>query len=238
MLNRMQSLNDQQRKFSYIQLNAQDYVEQVKVKSDSIKEFYESKQETFFEPQKIKVDFIELSLKKVAQGITTNEADLLNFYKEEEQRFSTEEERQSQHILVESEELANKITEQIKQGEDFAKLAIKHSKDLGSKDKGGDLGFFSIGVMVPEFEAEVFTMKEGEVSAPVKTDFGYHIIKLNKIKVAAVKPLEEVRVMSDFTSSNSCCLFATFLLSLSTKKLSLEISINLEFSPLFSTASL
>jgi peptidyl-prolyl cis-trans isomerase D len=242
MLNRMQSLNDQQRKFSYIQLNAQDYVEQVKVKSDSIKEFYESKQETFFEPQKIKVDFIELSLKKVAQGITTNEADLLNFYKEEEQRFSTEEERQSQHILVESEELANKITEQIKQGEDFAKLAIKHSKDLGSKDKGGDLGFFSIGVMVPEFEAEVFTMKEGEVSAPVKTDFGYHIIKLNKIKVAAVKPLEEVRdeliklyteQIAQKTIHNLTEQFASLAYEVSLEEVSEQMNLKLKTSEFF-----
>ena len=193
MLNRTQSLNDQQRKFSYIQLNAQDYVDQVKAEDDNIKKFYQSRQEEFFEPQKIKVDFIELSLKKVAQGITASEADLLSFYEEEKQRFSTEEERQAQHILVETEELAKKISEQIKQGEDFTKLAIKHSQDTGSKDSGGNLGFFTKGVMVPEFEAKVFTMKEGEVSAPVKTNFGYHVIKLNKIKMAIVKPFKEVR---------------------------------------------
>ncbi|AYQ56483.1 Parvulin-like peptidyl-prolyl isomerase [Bathymodiolus thermophilus thioautotrophic gill symbiont] len=193
MLNRMQSLNDQQRKFSYIQLNTKDYLDKAEISVDSIKKVYESEKETFLEPQKVKVDFVTLSLEKVAKDTVVSEADLLSFYEEEKQRFSTEEERKVQHILVESEVLANKLVEQIKQGEDFAKLAIKHSKDAGSKDSGGDLGFFTIGAMVPEFEAKAFSMKEGEVSAPVKSDFGYHIIKLNKIKAATAKPFEEVR---------------------------------------------
>ncbi|SMN14304.1 Peptidyl-prolyl cis-trans isomerase PpiD [uncultured Candidatus Thioglobus sp.] len=193
MLKRLQSLNDQQRKFSYIQLDVADYANKTEVEAKSIKEFYETKKQLFFEPEQVKVDFVELSFKEIAKGIKVNDDDLFNFYEDEKQRFSTEEERQAQHILVESEELASTIVTQLKQGEDFAKLAAEHSQDAGSKDKGGDLGFFTVGVMVPEFEVKAFAMKEGEVSSPVKTDFGYHIIKLNKIKAETTKPFESVR---------------------------------------------
>ncbi|MDC9714365.1 MAG: SurA N-terminal domain-containing protein [Gammaproteobacteria bacterium] len=193
MLRRLQSLNDQQRKFSYIQLNVEDYANKVKVEAKSVEEFYEAKKQLFFDPEKVSVDFVELSFQKIAKSIKVNDDDLFNFYEDEKQRFSVEEERQAQHILVESEEQANTISAQLKQGEDFAKLAAKYSQDTGSKDNGGDLGFFTVGVMVPEFEAKAFVMKEGEISSPIKTDFGYHIIKLNKIKAETVKPFESVR---------------------------------------------
>lgn len=192
-LKRVQELNNQQRQFSYIMLNIEDYMDQVQVDSKSIKEFYQTQKQSFFEPQKVKVDFIKLSLEEIAKKVKASEEQLLSFYEDEKSRFTTEEERKAQHILVESEQQAKTIVTELEQGEDFAKLAAKYSQDTGSKDKGGDLGFFTIGVMVPEFETEVFNMQEGQVSAPVKSDFGYHIIKLNKIKAASVKSFETVR---------------------------------------------
>lgn len=86
--------------------------------------------------------------------------------------------------------LAEKVYEEAKSGKDFAELAKKYSQDPGSKDKGGELGVFGKGAMVPEFEKEVFSMKVGEISKPVETQFGYHIIKNNKIvteKFSAMK---------------------------------------------------
>jgi peptidyl-prolyl cis-trans isomerase D len=174
----MQSLNDQQRKFSYIKLDTKNYIDEVKVEPESVREFFDENKQAFLEPQKVKVDFIELSTKEIAKSIKVNDKDLSNLYEEEQARFSTEEERKAQHILVKTEKLAKTIIAQLKAGESFAELAAKHSQDTGSKDKGGDLGFFAMGVMVPEFEAKVFAMKEGEVSSPVKTNFGYHVIKL------------------------------------------------------------
>lgn len=192
-LKRTQELNDQQRQFSYITLKADDYSSKVSVDKDSIQNFYEQQKEGFIEPQKVKVDFLELSLDTVAKGIKVNDDALFNFFEDEKQRFSTEEERQAQHILVATEPLANEIIAQLNQGVAFSKLSMDYSLDESSKDKGGDLGFFTLGVMMPEFEAKVFSMKVGELSAPIKTEFGYHVIKLNSIQPSTVKPFESVR---------------------------------------------
>ncbi len=80
------------------------------------------------------------------------------------------------HILVEKESTAKEVLEKLKKGESFAKLAMEYSID-GSRKRGGDLGFFSRGTMVREFENAAFALKPGEVSGIVKTQFGYHIIK-------------------------------------------------------------
>ena len=193
-LQNLSKLNNQQRKFSYIKLSADQYKGKVKVDIKSVEEYYDKQTKSFFEPQKIKVDFIELSLSEIAKDIKVNDDELFNFYEDEKERFTTEEERQAQHILVESKQQAEQITTQLNSGADFAKLAETHSLDTGSKDAGGDLGFFTLGVMMSEFEDKVFSMKVGEVSSPVKTEFGYHVIKLNNIQTGTVKPFDEIRV--------------------------------------------
>ncbi|NPB09248.1 MAG: peptidylprolyl isomerase, partial [Thermodesulfobacteria bacterium] len=90
-------------------------------------------------------------------------------------------------------EKAKKIREMALKGEDFAELAKKYSDDPGTKDKGGDLGFFTRGQMVKEFEEAAFSLKPGEISQPVRTAFGYHIIKVEKKRPARQKSFEEVK---------------------------------------------
>jgi len=194
-LQSLSKLNNQQRKFSYVKLNADDYKSKVKFNDEILRKEYElRKKDVFIESRKVKVNFIELSLSQVAKDIKVNDDELFNFYDDEKERFTTEEERQAQHILVESEQQAEQIITQLNSGADFAKLAETHSLDTGSKDAGGDLGFFSLGVMMSEFEDKVFSMKVSEVSSPVKTEFGYHVIKLNNIQTGTVKPFDEIRV--------------------------------------------
>lgn len=192
-LERLQNLNDQQRKFSYIKLNADDYTNKVTVDAKSVKDYYNNQKESFFEPEQAKIEFVELSLAEIAKTIEATDDELFNFYEDEQARFTSEEERQAQHILLPSKELANKVLDLLGQGVDFDKLAAQYSEDTGSKDSGGDLGLFGRGVMVDAFENAVFAMQEGQLSELVKSDFGYHIIKLNKIQAGSVKPFSEVR---------------------------------------------
>ena len=103
-----------------------------------------------------------------------------------------EQEFNAAHILVETEEKAKELKAQIDGGADFAELAKANSTDTGSGANGGDLGWFRKGMMVAPFEEAVAAMTAGTVSAPVKTDFGWHIIKLNETRVAAKPALEAV----------------------------------------------
>jgi foldase protein PrsA len=104
--------------------------------------------------------------------------------------FVKREEVRASHILVEDEEQAKELLDLIKNGADFAELAKEHSTDSGSAVKGGDLDFFTRGKMVPEFEKEAFSLEVGEVSDLVKSQFGYHIIKVTDVKLTE-KTLED-----------------------------------------------
>lgn len=99
----------------------------------------------------------------------------------------------AQHILVDSEEKAKELKAQIDGGADFAELAKTNSSDTGSAVNGGDLGWFGLGMMVAPFEAAVVALTPGTVSAPVQTDFGWHLIKLNEVRDAAKPTIDEVR---------------------------------------------
>lgn len=104
------------------------------------------------------------------------------------------EEVHARHILVKTEDEANAIIKQLADGGDFQAIAKEKSEDPGSKVNGGDLGFFSKGQMVPEFEAEAFALKPGETSTkPVKTQFGYHVLKVEERRTQPVPTLDQVR---------------------------------------------
>jgi peptidyl-prolyl cis-trans isomerase C len=107
-----------------------------------------------------------------------SEADAKKIYDQRVAQLKSENEVAARHILVDSEEKAKEILAKIKAGGDFAALAKENSTDTGSKEQGGFLGYFGRGQMVPEFEKAAFTMIKGQVSEPVKTNFGWHIIKL------------------------------------------------------------
>ena len=192
-LTRLSQLNNQQRQVSYAVLNASDYLDKVKVDPQSVSQYFDNQKHTFFDKRQAQVDYVELSLDKIADSISASEDDLYNYYEEEQVRFSSDEQRQAQHILVETQETADTVHDLLVKGGDFAKLAAQYSQDPGSKDQAGDLGFFTKGVMVGEFEQVVFAMTPGELSTPVKSEFGYHLIKLNAIKGGETKAFDVVR---------------------------------------------
>lgn len=124
---------------------------------------------------------------------SVGEAAAKTYYDDQVKHLKPEDEVQARHILVDSEEKAKEIAAKVKGGADFAQLAKENSKDPGSKDDGGMLGFFSKGQMVAQFEDAAFKLKPGEISEPVKSKFGWHVIKLEARRAKAPPSFEEVK---------------------------------------------
>lgn len=123
--------------------------------------------------------------------IKISEDEKKKYFEENKATFGQPKQVKASHILVETEDKAKEIKEKLAKGEDFAKLAKENSTDPGSKENGGDLGFFGSGQMVKEFEDAANALKVGEISAPVKTEYGYHIIKVTETKDAKEANFEE-----------------------------------------------
>jgi peptidyl-prolyl cis-trans isomerase C len=134
----------------------------------------------------------QLNIKKTLDTVTATEEDAKKFYEENKEKFVRPMTVTASHILVDTEEKADEIYAAIEGGKDFAEAATEFSS-CPSKERGGDLGPFGKGQMVPEFEEAAFAMEVGKVSSPVKTQFGFHIIKLTDKTEEGTSPYEEVK---------------------------------------------
>ncbi|KOO47143.1 peptidylprolyl isomerase [Priestia koreensis] len=131
----------------------------------------------------LKIDL--LRQKAATSGVKVSEADLKKAYEEKKPEIK------ASHILVKDEKTAKEVKAKLDKGEDFAKVAKEYSQDPGSAQQGGDLGFFGTGTMDPAFEKAAYSLKVGEVSQPVQSQFGYHIIKLtDKKKLESFKKMK------------------------------------------------
>lgn len=133
-----------------------------------------------------------LSIRKLMEPrVEVTDEEIETYFEENKDSFNVEEQVEARHILVEDEKTANEIVQKLEDGEDFAELAKEFSTDEGSGAMGGDLGFFTRGKMVPEFEEKAFSLKVGEISEPVKSEYGYHIIEVLDKKEAKDAVLED-----------------------------------------------
>jgi len=130
--------------------------------------------------------------KKVEKEAQISDQEMKKFYDENKDKFKAGDQVKASHILVKSEKEASDILAQLKGGAKFEDLAKKFSTD-STASKGGDLGWFPKGAMVPEFDKVAFSLKEGEMSGIVKTQFGFHIIKVTGKRPAGITPFEEVK---------------------------------------------
>ena len=129
------------------------------------------------------------------KAATTDNA-MKKVYEDASKQISGEQEVHARHILVETEDEAKAIKADLDKGADFAELAKKKSKDPGASD-GGDLGFFTKEQMVPEFSAVAFKLGKGELSEPVKTQFGWHIIKVEDKRTKPTPTFDQVKAQID-----------------------------------------
>lgn len=170
-----------------------EFAKLVTVTDNEARAFYDANKSLFVVPESVDIEYVTLSPENF-KDIKPSEDEVVGFYEQNLQRFTTAEQRRASHILVADKEAADKLFAELQSKPAlFAQRAKELSKDPGSAKLGGDLGFFGKGMMVPEFETAVFTGKKGDLVAPVKTNFGYHIIRIDDIQAAKVKPLAEVR---------------------------------------------
>lgn len=203
-LDELSRLRLQRRDAGYLIVPAKEYEQTVTVTDDEIAAYYEQNPQAFSRPEQVSVEYLELSVDELASGVTLDESELRSYYDEHRNSYSKPEQRRASHILVtvdadaddaaveEARNRAEDLVKRIRAGESFADLAREYSGDSGSAKEGGDLGLFGKGVMEPAFETAAFAMAEGEVSDPVRTDFGFHIIKVAEIKPGTTPSFEEI----------------------------------------------
>ncbi|MDA1109052.1 MAG: SurA N-terminal domain-containing protein [Nitrospinae bacterium] len=202
-------------KLDYIAFSEDQFKDLQAVTDENLKKFFEENKSQFEVPDQIQVEYIKVSPKDFESDIELSKEDIQDFYETNVADFRVKKQYTASHILFQlepskidekasveekqeaSEDAAKTEAEQalkkIKDGADFAKTAEQLSDDPSSASKGGSLGDFVDGTMVPEFEEALNKLKVGEISEPVKSPFGYHIIRLDGKQEARVKPLSEVK---------------------------------------------
>jgi peptidyl-prolyl cis-trans isomerase D len=196
-------LRDQTRDFRFVKIERPGA--EVKVADAEIEAYYKAHGDEFMTPEKVSLEYVEVDAAKMQTEVKADDEALKQRYDEQKARFVTKEQRLASHILVKvgtnadataqkaALEKAKAIEAQAKAGKDFAALAKADSDDLGSKAQGGDLGWLEKGVTEPAFESALFALKKGDISDPVKTDEGYHIIELRDVRPEKVRSFDEVK---------------------------------------------
>ncbi|MDZ4251499.1 MAG: SurA N-terminal domain-containing protein [Sulfuritalea sp.] len=182
------------------------YSSQVKLVPDAVQQYYEANRKQFELPEQVRAEFLSLSQEALTAQAVVGDEEVKAYYQSHADRYKAAETRRASHILISAgkdapdaevkaaKAKADELLAQLRKTPgDFAKLARQSSQDPGSAAKGGDLDWFGRGAMVKAFEDTAFSLKEGQTSEVVRSDFGYHIIRVTGVRPERVKPLEEVR---------------------------------------------
>ena len=199
-------LSEQTREVSVVNLAPDAYLAKVKVTPEQVKAYYEAHNTEFTTPERARVEYAEMSLDAVAAKLAVKPEDVKTVYDEEVKagKHGQKEERRASHILISApadakeddrkaaEAKAKDIAERVRKNPaSFTEVAKKESQDPGSAVQGGDLGFFGRGAMVKPFEDATFAAKKNEIVGPIKSDFGFHVIRVTDIKPEKVRTLAE-----------------------------------------------
>ena len=188
-------------KLAVVSFPADKFREGLDATDAELNTYYEAHKTELKIPEKRKVKYALVDMQAIRNRTQVSAEDIQRSYEDNKQQYSTPEQVRASHILLKTEgkddaavkKQAEELLAKVKSGADFAKLATEFSQDDASKIKGGDLDFFGKGQMVPEFDKAAFSMKPGEISDLVKTQYGYHIIKVTDKKDATTKSIDEVR---------------------------------------------
>lgn len=203
-------LNDalrEERQVRTLIFSPDSFKNKVKISEEQIQKFYNDNKEMFRVPQTLDIEYVVFSPDTIKVQEEPSEEVLKQYYEQNKNKFGQEESRRASHILIVADDKetdkakadadakakAEKIYAEVKANPaSFAEVAKENSADPGSAKNGGDLDFFTKGMMVPEFEKAVFSAKKGDIVGPVKSEFGYHIIEVTDVHPASIKPFKDV----------------------------------------------
>jgi peptidyl-prolyl cis-trans isomerase D len=198
-LKRLADLEDQEREVRYFVLPADQFKSAAKTDDAAVQAYYQAHQSQYLTPESAHLQYAELRLETLAAQQTVTDADLHTAYDKEKSRLELPEKRHAHHILITGKDdaaalaQAQQVLAQAKAGKDFGALAKQYSQDPGSAASGGDLGWAERASFVKPFADTLFSMKVGDIAGPVKTQFGYHIIRLDEIQAGNTKSFEQAR---------------------------------------------
>jgi peptidyl-prolyl cis-trans isomerase D len=198
-LKRLADLENQEREVRYLVLPPDQFKAAVKIDDAAVEAYYKAHAAQYMTPERAHLQYAELRLDALTTQQALSDADLHAAYERDKSRLEVPERRHARHILITGKDdaaalaKAQQVLAQAKAGKDFGELAKQYSQDPGSAQNGGDLGFAERSSFVKPFADALFSMSVGEIRGPVKTQFGYHIIRLDEIQPGKSKSFEEAR---------------------------------------------
>jgi len=201
---RLFDLENEEREVQFLQLAADQFAGTEPIDEAAVKAYYDKNGDRFMTTESVALEYAELRLEQLATQVTPTEADLQKMYDENRASYVLDERRRARHIVISvtgdddaaALKKAEGVAAEARSGKDFAELAKKYSSDA-TAGQGGDLGFVQQKDFPGPLGDTLFALKVGEVSAPVKSQFGYHILKLEEIQAGEAKPFAEVRAELD-----------------------------------------
>jgi peptidyl-prolyl cis-trans isomerase D len=196
----------QEREVQELLLPVSEFVPQVKVTDAMVKAFYDKNAKFFEVPEQARIEYVVFNADVVASQVSVTDAEVSDYYAKNSAQFTTPESRRASHVLITVKKGASSadtaaakakadaiVAELRKTPADFAKVAKAKSEDPGSAEQGGDLGVIEKGTLVAPVENAIAKLKQGEISDPVQSEFGFHVLTVTELKPAVVKPLELVK---------------------------------------------
>jgi peptidyl-prolyl cis-trans isomerase D len=191
-VDRLISLQRQKRRVAVVDVPADRFADEISITEEDVATYYEENTDEFMAEEQVRLDYVELDTSDMLQDATLDEDELRQRYEAAQQRYLTPEARNASHILISANEqrskqearaLIEQLRERIAEGESFEEIAREYSDDFASAEQGGDLGFVEPGDMVTPFEDALYDLDSvGDVSEPVETQFGWHLIRLDGIR--------------------------------------------------------
>jgi len=203
---RLWQLQHEKRQIRELAFRPDAYLGKTQISEDAIKADYEKNKSRYMTPEAVKAEYLVLRVEDLAAQVTVSPDQVRAFYENNMKRWGQAERRRASHILItagpagsapdkaQARKLAESVLAKVRsKPADFDRLVKEYSKDPGSAQKGGDLGWFGRGMMVKPFEDAVFSMKDGETSGLVESDFGFHIIRVTGVEPGHTKSLDDVK---------------------------------------------